>query len=98
MENGLSAAAAATSAIVVASAVVIASATVVAAISIVAAAAEEKDKDDDPPAAVIVSEHEISPREKKLYRRIFCFAGMLYDMKTFSRWLQKNRRNDWRIL
>ena len=93
-----SAASAATAAIVVAAAVIAAAAVVV---TVVAAAREEKDKDDDPPAAVVVSEHEISPRKKNLYRfrEFFVPTGMLYDMKTFSRWLQnKNRRNDWRIL
>ena len=78
-----------------ASAVVVAAAasviaTVVKAVTVVAAAAEKKDKDDDPPAAVIVSEHEISPRKKNLYRlSVFRFAGMLYDMKTFRRWLHQ---------
>ena len=71
-----------------ASAIVVA-ATAVVAVTVVSTAAEEKDKDDDPPAAIIVSEHEISPRKKKLYRlSAFRFAGMLYDMKTISRWLQ----------
>ena len=82
MEKRLSAASAA--AVIVASA-----ATAVVAVAVVSAAAEEKDKDDDPPAAIIVSEHEISPRKKNLYRlSVFRFAGMLYDMKTISRWLQ----------
>ena len=86
-----SAASAATAAIVVAAVIE----------AVVAAAAEKKDKDDDPPAAVIVSEHEISPRKKNLYRlRAFRFAGMLYDMKTFRRWLHQkcDGLNDWRIL
>ena len=69
--------------------VVAATATAVVAVTVVSTAAEEKDKDDDPPVAIIVSEHEISPRKKKLYRlSVFRFAGMLYDMKTISRWLQ----------
>ncbi len=92
--------AASAAAIIVASAAIIAAAAVVVTITVVSAAAEEKDKNDDPPAAVvIVSEHEISPRKINLYRiNRFLFSGMLYDMKTFRRWLQKSRRNDWRIL
>lgn len=83
----LSAAAAATAAVVVAAA-----AAAVVIVTAVSAAAEEKNKDDDPPAAVIVSEHEISPRKKKfISASVFRFAGMLYDMKTISRWLRKNR-------
>ena len=91
--------AATASAIVVAATSVVA--TVVEAVTIVTTAAEKKDEDDDPPAAVIVSEHEISPRKKNLYRlRAFRFAGMLYDMKTFRRWLHQkcDGLNDWRIL
>ena len=87
MEKGISAASATASAIVAASAAV-----VVIAAAVVSAAGEEKDKDDDPPAAVVVSEHEISPRKKKfISASVFRFAGMLYDMKTISRWLRKNR-------
>lgn len=73
--------------------VVAATASTAAAIvaeSSVATAGEEKDKNNDPPAAVVVSEHEISPRKKKLYIGFGSFpffAGMLYDMKTFRRWL-----------
>ena len=87
MEKGISAASATASAIVAASAAV-----VVIAAAVVSAAGEEKDKDDDPPAAIVVSEHEISPRKKKfISASVFRFAGMLYDMKTISRWLRKNR-------
>lgn len=87
MEKGISAASATASAVVAASAAV-----VVIATAVVSAAGEEKDKDDDPPAAVVVSEHEISPRKKKfISASVFRFAGMLYDMKTISRWLRKNR-------
>ena len=87
MEKGISAASATASAVVAASAAV-----VVIAAAVVSAAGEEKDKDDDPPAAVVVSEHEISPRKKKfISASVFRFAGMLYDMKTISRWLRKNR-------
>ena len=76
-------------------AAVAAAAAVIVSVSVVSAAAEKKNKDDDPPAAVIVSEHEISPRKNKLYRlSVARFAGMLYDMKTVSRWLQNRiRRN-----
>ena len=87
MEKGISAASATASAVVAASAAV-----VVIAAAVVSAAGEEKDKDDDPPAAIVVSEHEISPRKKKfISASVFRFAGMLYDMKTISRWLRKNR-------
>ena len=87
MEKGISAASATASAVVAASAAV-----VVIAAAVVSAAREEKDKDDDPPAAIVVSEHEISPRKKKfISASVFRFAGMLYDMKTISRWLRKNR-------
>ena len=99
MEDGWSSAAATAASAIVAAAVVATAAVV--AVTVVSAAAEEKDKDDDPPAAVIVSEHEISPRKKNLYRlRAFRFAGMLYDMKTFRRWLHQkcDGLNDWRIL
>ena len=53
------------------------------AVTVVAAAAEEKDKDDDPPAAVIVSEHEISPRKKKLYRLRFSVLPVCYMICKF---------------
>ena len=87
MEKGISAASATASAVVAASAAV-----VVIAAAVVSAAGEEKDKDDDPPAAIVVSEHEISPHKKKfISASVFRFAGMLYDMKTISRWLRKNR-------
>lgn len=72
---------------------VVVAAVVAVAVTVVAAAREEKDEDDDPPAAVVVSEHEISPRKKNFIyrRRNFRFAGMLYDMKTFRRWLQSKK-------
>ena len=90
MEDGWSSAAATAASAIVAAAVVATAAVV--AVTVVSAAAEEKDKDDDPPAAVVVSEHEISPRKKKfISASVFRFAGMLYDMKTISRWLRKNR-------
>ena len=82
--------AATAAAVVVAATSIVASAAVIITVTVVSAAGEKKDENDDPPAAVIVSEHEISPRKKKLYRlSVFRFAGMLYDMKTFRRWLHQ---------
>ena len=81
MEDGWSSAAATAASAIVAAAVVATAAVV--AVTVVSAAAEEKDKDDDPPAAVIVSEHEISPRKKKLYRLRFSVLPVCYMICKF---------------